>query len=92
MGSIIDVRSEIPEAGFYVLCNDRFMSGWGRARDKINTIVLPCRDFEQAERVERYARSRGDQSRVRIVRHKPRLRAGVVYSLLTEDNASAWFR
>ena len=74
----------IPKARFYVLSNDRFMSGWGPAKGIINTCVIPCDDMGTAERVEAYAQSRGDQTHVRIIVGKPRTRKGVLYSLLTD--------
>ena len=91
MSRIIDQRSEIPNAPVYVLANDRFMSGWGPAEGKINTVILPCADRHEAQQVAAYARSRKEQQRVRIVSDKPRLRPGHLYSLLTRENASAWY-
>lgn len=87
-----DGTRAIPLAPYYVLSNDRFMSGWGPASSKVNTLVLPCRSFEDAEAVARYARSRPEQSRVRIVVHKPTLRRGILYSVvLSRDDYSAWY-
>jgi hypothetical protein len=76
-----EVYREIPKASYYVLSNDRFMSGWGRAKRMINTCVVPCRNYAQACWVERYAKSRGDQKYVRIVSNPPRSKAHVMYSL-----------
>lgn len=70
----------IPDAPFYVLSNDTFMSGWGKAKDKINTCVVPCDTYEQAETVERYVRSRSEQKRVRIATNV-RAKRNVIYSL-----------
>lgn len=89
--STVNKKSEIPDAPFYVLSNDTFMSGWGVAEGRTNTCVLPCESEEEAERVARNARSRSDQKRVRIVANKPRLSETVVWSLLTKDRASAWY-
>jgi hypothetical protein len=87
-----DGTSQIPAARFYVLSNDRFMSGWGKARNMINTIVLPCRSYEEAEAVARYAKSREEQYRVRIVSRKPTLRRGVLYSVVEKpDDYSLWY-
>lgn len=91
MSETITKRNEIPDAPYYVLANDSFMSGWGGARDAINTVVLPCHDREEANAVAQYAESRPEQKRVRIVLHKPRLRPNVVYSLLTRNNAPRWY-
>ena len=88
---MINSANEIPAAPFYVMSNDRYMSGWGYAEGAINTVILPCADYAEAQRVADYAESRGDQKFVRIVSNRPRLRSGHVYSLLTRDKALAWF-
>jgi hypothetical protein len=81
----------IPTAPYYVMSNDTFMSGWGPATDKVNTVVLPCRSYEEAETVAKYAKSRTDQQRVRIVMNKPQLRHGVLYSVVVNRSYSAWY-
>ncbi len=105
MSKTIERRSEIPNYPLYVLSNDTFMSGWGPCGDgfvaavegraprdyKTNTIILPCETLEEAEAVARYARSRSDQKRVRIVTNKPKVRSGVVYSLMLREEATAWY-
>lgn len=105
MSTIIEKRSEIPDHPLYVLTNDTFMSGWGPCGDgliaaiekrparvcKTNTIILPCKTWEEAEAVKKYAQSRSDQKRVRIVINKPRLRPNVVYSLMHREEAPAWY-
>jgi hypothetical protein len=93
MSVTIEKRSDIPDAPVYVLSNDSFMSGWGPARGKINTVILPCDSLEEARRVADYARSRTDQKRVRIVGDKPRLQSDTthLYSLLTKEDAPAWY-
>ena len=91
MSHTITSRTEIPDAPFYVLSNDAFMSGWGPAEGKTNTIILPCESYEEAETVEATAKDRGDQKNVRIVANKPRLRPGVLYSLLVKESSPRWF-
>lgn len=84
-------RREIPDAPFYVLSNDTFMSGWGWAQGRINTVILPAYSLEEAEIIAENARNRSDQQRVRIVGNKPKLRRDVHYSLLTRENAGRWY-
>ena len=91
MSHTVNARKDVPNAPCYVLSNDSFMSGWGEARDKTTTIILPCASYEQAQIVFDNAKARTDQKNVRIVAHKPRFRSGVLYSLLTIDTSSAWF-
>jgi len=87
----VERRSDIPDAPYYVLSNDSFMSGWGYAAGMINTVVLPCETWEEARIVERNAKARGDQKYVRIVTQKPRMKAHVLYSLHTRDDYDAWY-
>ncbi len=82
---------DFPKAKYYVLCNDRFMSGWGPAKDMINTIVLPCETWKEAQFVKAYAESRGDMTRIRICANKPKSRAGVLYSVHTSDEYDSWY-
>jgi len=105
MSKTIEKRSEIPTYPLYVLSNDTFMSGWGPCGDgmvahierraprifKTNTIILPCETLEEAEAVAKYARSRSEQKRVRIVTNKPKVHSGVVYSLMLREEATAWY-
>jgi len=93
MSKTITNRSEIPDAPYYVLSNDTFMSGWGLAEGKINTIILPCVNWIEAQQVAEYAKSRTDQRYVRIVTQKPRLRLNThLYSLMLPDEATAWYK
>ena len=92
MSHTIYTRKEIPDAPYYVLSNDTFMSGWGFAKGKINTVILPCKSYSQALRVESYAHTRSDTNRVRIVCNKPRLHNSThLYSLYCENSASTWY-
>lgn len=91
MSHTITSRAEIPSARFYVLANDAFMSGWGEAEGKINTLVLPCTDWEEAKTVEANARARSEMRRIRITGSKPTLRPHVLYSLLNRERAERWY-
>jgi len=76
----------------WVLCNDRFMSGWGRANGMINTLIFPCRDLAEANIVEANARRRGDMKYIRVVSNIPRLRGGVFYQVKTRDEYPKWYK
>lgn len=88
---IITCSSEIPDAPFYVVANDTFMSGWGKAEGKVNTVILPCANRAEADAVARYARSRDEMTSIRILESKPSLDSGTVYSLMTRGKALAWY-
>jgi len=83
--------SDIPNTPYYVLCDDPFMSGWGPARQLINTLILPCASPAEAGIVRANARARGDMKRVRITTTKPRLRPGHLYSLHTKEDYPRWY-
>jgi hypothetical protein len=79
----------IPTAACYVLARDPFMSGWGGAEHKTNTIVVPCESYEQADRVVRFIEDRGDMKNIRVVGNMPASRAHVLYSLYPQWAARA---
>ena len=91
MSVTITKPSEIPAAPFYVVSNDTFMSYWGKADNRINTVILPCESYTEALAVAEYAESRGDQKYIRINSHKPRLNNQThLYSLMRREH-SAWY-
>ena len=49
MASIeIHSAEEVPAAPFYVLYHDNYLSDWGDAYGKTNTLIFPCQTREQA--------------------------------------------
>jgi len=92
MSQLITSTTEIPESFCYVLSNDKFMSGWGYSKEKINTLIFPCDNSAEAQTVMDNAERRGDQRRVRICYNKPRLHNDThTYSLATREWATAWY-
>jgi hypothetical protein len=87
----ITKSAEIPKSWGYVLANDSFLSGWGPATDKINTVILLVASYEEAMIVTENARRRSDMRRVRIVCTKPRMRQHVLYSLMNRESAHRWY-
>lgn len=57
---------------FYVCMTDKFMSGWGMARDKTNIYCVECDTYEQAEQIEQAAQRRSEMKRIRINSNPPR--------------------
>lgn len=50
---IEDRRTTVRKKPFgYIVCADRFMSGWGRAKDGISWMACEVRDEKEAEIVE----------------------------------------
>ena len=65
---------------YYVRMTDRFMSGWGQAKNMTNVMVVACPDYESAQNVFRNALTRNEMCRVMICINKPKDRPGVLYS------------
>ncbi len=86
-------QSDIPEAVCYVMATDTFMSGWGEAAGKLNTVVLPCDSKAEAEIVAENARNRTDMDCVRICSGPPRveLRSLHLISVMCREDASRWY-
>jgi hypothetical protein len=59
------------ETVYYVTMTDKFMSGWGEAKGKINKLVFVCKSYEEAKVVEDNARNRTDQKYINICTKKP---------------------
>lgn len=89
---ILDSAHKVPYAPFYVLSDDTFMSGWGHARGKRNTIILPCQSLTQARIVEANAVGREDQTNVRILVDMPILdMRRVCYSVHGPEDYKRWY-
>tara|TARA_R100000656_G_C3873371_1_gene112704 strand:- start:297 stop:530 length:234 start_codon:yes stop_codon:yes gene_type:complete len=65
---------------YYVSMTDRFMSGWGLAKDKINKFIVICDNFKDAETIENLARKRSEMKYINICGHKPRNKSGYLLS------------
>jgi len=91
MSTIITSADAIPTTPYYVLTDDSFMSDWGEAPNRVNTIILPCADHTEADIVATNARNRDEQRNVRILDRKPALSSGVMYSLMTKEDGGRWY-
>jgi len=56
---------------YYVTMTDKFMSGWGLAKGKINKLIFSCDTYEQAIIVRNNAQARTDQIYINICQNKP---------------------
>ncbi len=56
---------------YWVSMTDNFMSGWGKAKGKVNKLVLECDSREEALIVEQNARKRSDQNDIKIHGQEP---------------------
>ena len=69
----------------YVTMTDKFMSGWGHAREMINKYIVICDNWNDAEIIEKNARKRPEMKYININITKPKKKPGY---LLTFENFS----
>ncbi len=74
----------------YVRMTDKFMSGWGMAKNKTNVLVIECETLEQAEEIEAAAHKRAEMIRIMICLTKPKKRVGVFYSWKKYSEMTGW--
>lgn len=86
----------IPDAKWYVVSTDKFMSGWGKADKMQNKLIFPTNSLDEAKNVEHYAKSRDDQIRVNIVSTKPKYDKRTNYIQLKmkhgDSNYNNWYK
>jgi hypothetical protein len=56
---------------YWVTMTDKFMSGWGRAENKINKYILECDSYQEAEIVRDNAMNRSEMKYINITSTKP---------------------
>lgn len=55
----------------YVTMTDKFMSGWGMAKGKINKLVIECENSVQAEKIAYCANSYPEMKYISVAYSKP---------------------
>ena len=55
----------------YVTMTDKFLSGWGIAKNQIAKLVIVCETWEQAEIVAENAKNRSDMKSINFSTEKP---------------------
>ncbi len=82
LNDVVQHSYEIPDAPYYVCANDKFMSGWGDARGKINTLIFPCDTILEVDRIMNVLESNDSMRYVRVCYTKPRLKpSGYLYQV-----------
>lgn len=56
---------------YWVTMTDKFMSGWGRAKDKTNKFVIACENYDDAYAIKQAADARSEMKYVNICWQKP---------------------
>ena len=78
---------------YYVTMTDRFLSGWGKAENKTNKLVLVCDGYDEAERVYAYARTRPEMKYVNICTNKPYYNSNRYYvSWVNKEIYPLWYK
>ena len=77
---------------YYVTMTDKFMSGWGKAKGKINKLVIECASFEEAEIVAENAANREEMKYINITDRKPYYNSRQYYvSYHSKPEYARWF-
>lgn len=81
------------KVSYWVTMTDRFMSGWGLARDKTNKLVIECETYDEAKIVEQNAQNRPEMKYINICYNKPRYNQNTT-EVSTHDKTdyNAWFK
>jgi len=56
---------------YYVTMTDKFMSGWGMAKNKTNKYVIECETLQEALTIERNAEKRSEMKYINRTRKMP---------------------
>jgi len=76
---------------YYVTMTDKFMSGWGMAKNMTNKFIIECETLQQAETIERNAQKRSEMKYINICSKKPRYGKNVLESWKHyEDLGNIW--
>lgn len=68
---------------YYVTMTDKFMSGWGMAKNMTNKFIVECETYQEAETIERNAQKRNEMKYINICSKKPRYGKNVLESWKT---------
>ena len=78
---------------FYVNMVDKFMSGWGKAKNGRSILVIECDTLEEAEAIEKAAWHRSEMKYISISSTPRRTRTGDHVAMKTIDELGGpWLR
>lgn len=92
MSELITSAEQIPDAPFYVLMRDTFLSDWGQADRRDAFYIAVCRSRSEAELVAANARARGDQDEIDVLQAKPLIHREARFGLMTRESSERWYR
>ena len=77
----------------YVTMTDKFMSGWGMAKGKINKLVIECENSVQAEKIAYCANSYPEMKYINIRYSKPNYNSSkYLTSWKKYSNMTGWIK
>lgn len=77
----------------YVTMTDKTMSGWGKAKGKLNKLVFICKDMSEAFTVEANALNRDDMKNVNVCAKLPRYSERTHYTQIkTIKDYPSWYK
>jgi hypothetical protein len=78
---------------YYVTMTDNFLSGWGKAKDKTDKLVIICDTIMEATIVEKNAHDRGEMKHINIRTTTPHYnKEHYQTDFHTKEDYSTWFR
>ena len=69
--TIVEDGSDIPKKRYYVTMTDKFLSGWGHSKGRINKLVIGTNDYQLARTIAKNGRERSEMRFVNIRSSKP---------------------
>lgn len=77
---------------YWVTMTDKFMSGWGMAKGKINKLVFECESLTEARVVAENAEYHGSQKYINIATRKPYYSPSKYYvQIKTKEDYPDWY-
>jgi hypothetical protein len=77
---------------YYVTMTDRFMSGWGMAKGKINKLIFECENYQEACIVADNAENRSDMKYINICSKKPYYNSSRYYvQYKNKEEYDSWY-
>ena len=77
---------------YYVTMTDKFMSGWGEAKGKINKLIFVCHGYEEAKIVADNAHCRTEMKHINICANKPHYNKDRYYTQFKDnEDYNSWY-
>ena len=71
---------------------DDFMSGWGQALHRVNKLIVECDSWEQAEAIEKHAKTRPEMKYINICITKPTYSSRTLASWKNYNEMTGWHK